>query len=70
LNAVALVSPTDGWAVGENRTILRLQGTTWSLYTNIESAIPSNVNLRALWVVSPNEVWAAGDGYILRYTVP
>ncbi|MCS6801049.1 MAG: Ig-like domain-containing protein [Dehalococcoidia bacterium] len=70
LNAVALLSATEGWAVGDNLTILRLSGGTWTLYTGIGSVSPPNANLRSVWILNANEAWAAGDGVILRYTVP
>ncbi|GIW08176.1 MAG: hypothetical protein KatS3mg060_2981 [Dehalococcoidia bacterium] len=70
LNAIALTSATEGWAVGDNLTVLRLFNGVWTLYTKFGPITPSTPNLRDVWIVNSNEAWAAGDGVILRYTVP
>lgn len=70
LNAVALTSATEGWAVGDNLTVLRLFNGTWTLYTKFGPISPPTPNLRSVWIINSNEAWAAGDGVILRYTVP
>jgi hypothetical protein len=70
LNAIALLSATEGWAVGDNLTVLRLFNGQWSLYTKFGPISPANPNLRDVWIINSSEAWAAGDGVILRYTVP
>jgi hypothetical protein len=65
LNSVALFSATDGFAVGNGGTIIRLNNGTWSLYNS-----PTTANLHSISIVSSNEAYAVGDGIILRYTFP
>lgn len=64
LYAVDLVSPTQGWAVGEAGTIAHWNGLSWTI---IESRPTANT----LWdvqMVSQAQGWAVGDsGTILRY---
>jgi hypothetical protein len=56
LRDVHMVSATDGWAVGENGTVLRYDGTSWSP-VNINPQ-PSNETLVDVHMLS------ATDGYI------
>ena len=53
LNSVGMVSSTDGWAVGSEGTIVRWDGTRWN---NVGS--PTSANLRAVDMLSSNEVYA------------
>ena len=63
LGAIALSSPSDGWAVGGWATspiyygsvILRLAGGTWSTASN-----PTTLPLSAVALSSPNDGWAVG----------
>ncbi|MDV7390169.1 hypothetical protein RZS08_02395, partial [Arthrospira platensis SPKY1] len=63
-----MVSPSDGWAVGqENNTftslLMRWDGSTWS---RIDS--PARQHLRAIDLVSADDGWAVGDdGTILHW---
>jgi hypothetical protein len=66
LDGVALVSPTEGWAMGFNRTFLHYTDGRWSL------AASHHDNLFGLTMVSATEGWAVGNGpfgdTILHYT--
>ena len=55
LNAVDMVSSTDGWAVGEYGRIYHFDGSTWNLYTTMGSSI------YALDMVSSTDGWAVGE---------
>lgn len=66
LDEVAVSGPDDAWAVGSYRLdkqadtaplILHWDGSTWSI---VDSPSLSG-GLQALTVVSPNDVWAAGE---------
>jgi hypothetical protein len=57
-----MYSPTEGWAVGDNGTILHWNGANWVL---ADSPVTSRLNAIAL--SSATEGWAVGDeGVILR----
>jgi len=59
-----MVSADDGWAVGEGGTIIRWNGTEWSLVTS-----PTTLPLYSLFMVSEDEGWAVGeDGTIIQWT--
>lgn len=62
---VAMLSETDGWAVGgiDVAVILRYDGTAWR-----ETAAPETKGLLAIHVVDEDTAWAVGDGgAIARY---
>jgi hypothetical protein len=67
LNAVTMSSPTAGWAVGENGTILRFTAGSWQ-----RVASPTEADLSGVAVASADEAWAvgldvgAGHGVILH----
>lgn len=70
---IAMVSPTEGWAVGEvggrNALIMRYQNDAWRVLPEHPQGA-----LRAIAMVSPTEGWAVGGGdngspsTILRYS--
>lgn len=70
LLGVALVSPSEGWAVGSQGTMLHYLNGTWSSYTDtipLETAHPtsatgdlSQVDLTSISMVTPDEGWAVG----------
>jgi photosystem II stability/assembly factor-like uncharacterized protein len=63
LSAVFGTSATDVWAVGDNGTILQLNGAAWQ-----PSACGASANFADVWAV-PGEVWAVGsNGTILHQT--
>ncbi len=62
LSAVAMVSASEGWAVGNEGTILHYQHGSWS---QVQS--PTDKNLESMTMVSPTEGWAMGAGIILHY---
>jgi photosystem II stability/assembly factor-like uncharacterized protein len=63
LNDVALLSATDGWAVGNGGIILHWDGNAWRPATS-----PTQNTLRAAALVSARDGWAVGDGgTILRW---
>ena len=63
MDAVSMVSPTDGWAVGSGGDIVHFDGTSWTNYTS-----PTTTNLWSLDMVDANEGWAGGTlGLMLHY---
>jgi len=62
LNAVAMSSPSIGWAVGDQCTIIRtLDGFNWAGASSPLSCGAAN-NLRSIVMLSSSEAWAVGDG--------
>jgi photosystem II stability/assembly factor-like uncharacterized protein len=58
-----MVSPTDGWAVGEAGTILHYRDGSWS---TVSSPIKL---LFSVAMISPTDGWAVGgSGTILHYS--
>jgi hypothetical protein len=57
INALYLVSSSDGWAVGRNGTIFRWNGQSWSHYYDS----PSGVSLNGLFMRSSTDAWAVGN---------
>jgi hypothetical protein len=56
-------TPSSVFAVGDEGTVVRYDGETW---TEVDSGTTSN--LRGVWGSSPSEVFAVGDnGTVLRY---
>ena len=63
LHGLALVSATEGWAVGSDGLIVHGQSGAWT-----PVASPTDQTLRRVVMVSPIEGWAVGDqGTILHY---
>lgn len=67
LNAISMLSASDGWAVGDQGLILHYDGRTW---TGVPS--PTETFLHAVQMLAPNDGWAVGDsaflnGAILHY---
>jgi photosystem II stability/assembly factor-like uncharacterized protein len=66
LRSVHFTSPSDGWAVGDNGTIIEYDGITWSTYQTAP-IVPNN--LTSVYTISPTDGWAVGaNGTILRLT--
>ena len=64
LNSVSMVSPTNGWAVGNAGTIIRWNGTSWSNY----APSPTNEVLNSIFMISSTNGWAVGNtGTIIRW---
>lgn len=64
LTSVAMVSPTEGWAVGDNGNIIHQMDGTWTAVNRL-----TNEFLTSVAMVSANEGWAVGNsGTILHYT--
>jgi phage tail sheath protein FI/photosystem II stability/assembly factor-like uncharacterized protein len=66
LNSVSFVSATVAWAVGDNGTILRWDGTNWTR----QAAVPGAeiANLRGVFFRSNALGWAVGtNGTVLRF---
>ncbi len=55
LYSVAMLSATDGWAVGEVGTILHWNGSSWSLVSG-----PNSCKLRSVAMVSAGNGWVVG----------
>jgi len=63
LRGVSMVSSSDGWAVGEQGTILHWDGTEWSPMVS-----PTSADLYAIDMVTTDDGWAVGiDGVILHW---
>jgi photosystem II stability/assembly factor-like uncharacterized protein len=63
LNSVSMVSITDGWAVGENGSMLRWNGYKWSINPVITSFTFNAVQMR-----TASDGWSIGDsGTVLRW---
>ena len=52
LNSVSMVSINDGWAGGNDGTLLHYDGTQWTPYV-----IGNNINIRAISMSSSNNGW-------------
>ena len=57
LDSVAMLSATNGWAVGMEGTILHWNGSTWSWLTS-----PTSCDLTSVTMVSVDDGWAVGGG--------
>lgn len=62
LLGIDMVSPSDGWAVGDYGTLLRYDGNRWSPQP---IPIPGRT-LRAVAMTSPREGWITGDRVVLH----
>jgi Calx-beta domain/PKD domain len=63
LRAIWAANATNLWAVGDNGTILKGDGTSWAAQTS-----GTTEHLRAVWGTSTTSVWAVGDaGTILFF---
>jgi photosystem II stability/assembly factor-like uncharacterized protein len=58
LKSAFLVSPNDGWAVGDAGTILRWNGATWS---KINIMISTSAILNSVFMLNSNEGWICGN---------
>jgi len=66
LNSVHFTNSSDGWAVGNNGTIIKYDGIGWATYST--SPLVSN-NLTSVYTISPSEGYAVGQhGTILHLT--
>lgn len=61
LSAVAAVSSTDVWAVGQGAGALveHWDGTGWRI---VSTPTPAGKSLSGVTVLGPNDVWAVGNG--------
>ena len=65
LNSVAMLSATDGWAVGDTGTIRHWNGSVWSLVSS-----PTYCDLKSVAMVSAEDGWAVGgDNYCSQPSV-
>ena len=55
LTSVYMLSPTNGWAVGEDGTIIRWDGSSWSTISS-----PTKDFLMSVYMLSPTDGWAVG----------
>ncbi len=63
LNDVAMISTTDGWAVGDGGRIYRYNGSSWRAVTS-----PTTNDLNEIKMLSPTSGWAVGHhGTTIRY---
>jgi photosystem II stability/assembly factor-like uncharacterized protein len=64
LSCIAMVSPSEGWALGEHGTILHYTAGQWRAVSS-----PNKAYLQGIAMVSPSEGWAVGfNGTILHYS--
>jgi len=64
LNAVYMLSASDGFAVGNGGVIIRWNGSVWNA---LASPVAAD-DLRGVWLASTADGWAVGDaGIILRW---
>lgn len=65
LNGVCLINKKLGWACGNNGSVLKWDGETWS---KVDTGLAKNENLMAVAFANENEGWAVGThGVILHY---
>jgi photosystem II stability/assembly factor-like uncharacterized protein len=63
LNSVFMVSSSEGWAVGDEGTIIRWNGADWS-----NSTSPTDMALISVFMVGSDDGWAVGSlGTIVRW---
>ena len=60
LYGISMVSPNEGWAVGQEVTLLHYQDGNWSV---VASPVPATMSLGEITMVSADEGWAAATGY-------
>lgn len=64
LYGISMVSANDGWAVGENNTILRYQAGSWTSYNLagiLNLSTDEKFDLIEVKMVSANDGWAVGQ---------
>ena len=62
LNAVAMVSATDGWAVGAHGCILHWDGSSWD-----QMVSPTWFDLSSVAMLSAQDGWAVGGSAFLHW---
>lgn len=62
LRAIWAADATNLWAVGDNGTILKGDGTNWTAQTS-----GTTEHLRAVWGSSGTSVWAVGDAGVILF---
>ena len=62
LNGVWSISESDIFAVGSVGTIIRSDGTTWTVMNST-----TNLELNAVWGASANDVYAVGEGGVIMH---
>src|SRR5215469_11906789 len=70
LTAVAIVSPSDVWGVGEGQLQSLTQhwdGSAWSIVPSPN--LPTYTDIKGVSAVSSNDVWAVGDNGGLGLTM-
>jgi hypothetical protein len=55
INAIKMLSSTDGWAIGNH--VYHYDGVSWR-----EVSLPVSTQFNAIAAVSPTDIWIAGDG--------
>ncbi|MBI3567112.1 MAG: hypothetical protein HY084_02760 [Gemmatimonadetes bacterium] len=61
--------PSNAWAVGNASTILRYNGSGWSIVSDFSHPIATADSYNAVWGVG-SDVWAVGGTSILHCTAP
>lgn len=57
--------PSNAWAVGGASTILRYNGTSWSVLSDVNKPVATSDNYNAVWGTG-SDVWVVGDNTILH----
>ncbi|AKV00340.1 hypothetical protein AKJ09_07003 [Labilithrix luteola] len=65
LHALRGSGASDVWVVGDDAAVFHFDGSAWQ---PAKLALPAGLrpNLYAVWAVAPDDVWAVGNGIILR----
>ena len=67
LRGVHGFGPNDGWAVGDDATVVHYDGKTWSRIATPLDAVNVKPRLFAVWGSSPKDVWIGGNGVMLHF---
>jgi hypothetical protein len=65
LHGVWSDGPNNAWTVGNASTVFRWNGSSWIVISDINKPVATPDNYNGVWGVA-TDVWAVGDGTILR----
>lgn len=63
LQAIDMISASEGWAVGDDGTILHYKDGAWSLLT----PAPTSLSLYAVQMLGPDDGWAVGSNHLILH---
>ena len=73
LQDIAVVSPSDIWAVGHSSfepdrpLVVHWNGTSWQIQKTPLDGL-RGADLDGLSILSPNDIWAVGEHLVARYS--